>query len=218
MTAFRSIDPRSLERPALYNLMTSTVTPRPVAWVSSISAEGTRNIAAFSYFNAMSTMPPLLVISIGVLASGRVKDTLLNIQTVQEYVVHIASGSLMAQVEITGDEFAPEVDEFVEARLTPIPSEVVRPPRIAEAAVAMECALREIHPLPAGSKNTLVIGEVVRFHIREDLIDDNLIVDTLALDPISRLARKDFALLRRVVDGKPLMDAFRAEHSSTKQG
>ncbi len=218
MTATRSIDPKTLERPTLYNLITSTVTPRPVAWVSSISPEGERNIAAFSYFNAMSTMPPLLVISIGVLASGRVKDTLLNIQAVQEYVIHIASGSLMAQVEITGDEYPPEVDEFVEARLTPIPSEVVRPPRIAEAAIAMECVLREVHPLPAGSKNTLVIGEVVRFHVREDLIGDNLIIATLALDPISRLARKDFALLSRVVDGKAQMDAFRTEHSSPKQG
>ncbi len=218
MTQTRSIDPKSLERPALYNLITSTVTPRPVAWVSSISAEGVRNVAAFSYFNAMSTIPPLLVISIGVLGGGRIKDTLLNIQAVQEYVVHIASGSLMAQVEITGEEFAPEVDEFVEARLTPVPSEVVRPPRIAEAAVAMECQLREIHPLPAGSRNTLVIGEIVRFHVREDLIGDNFIVDTLALDPISRLARKDFALLDRVVDGRALMDTFRAEHPVPKQG
>jgi flavin reductase (DIM6/NTAB) family NADH-FMN oxidoreductase RutF len=183
--------------------------------VSSISADGVRNIAAFSYFNAMSTMPPLLVVSIGVLGGGRIKDTLLNIQAVPEYVVHIASGALMAQVEITGEEFPPEVDEFVEARLTVVPSDVVRPPRIAEAAVAMECLLREIHPLPAGSRNTLVIGEIVRFHVREDLIDDNLIVDTLALDPIARLARKDFALLVRVVDGKALADAFRVEHSPT---
>jgi flavin reductase (DIM6/NTAB) family NADH-FMN oxidoreductase RutF len=215
MTQMRSIDPQSLERPRLYNLITSTITPRPVAWVSSISAEGVRNIAAFSYFNAMSTMPPLLVISIGMLGGGRIKDTLLNIQAVREYVVHIASGSLMAQVETTGEEFPPEVDEFVEARLTAVPSEVVRPPRIAEAAVAMECLLREIHPLPAGSRNTLVIGEIVRFHIREDLLDDNLIVDTLALDPIARLARKDFGLLGRMVDGKALMDAYRAEHSPT---
>src|SRR5439155_26322328 len=117
MTETRSIDPKSLDRPRLYNLITSTVTPRPVAWVSSISAEGVRNIAAFSYFNAMSTMPPLLVISVGVLSGGRIKDTLLNIQAMQEYVVHIASGALMAQVEITGEEFPREVDEFVEAQL-----------------------------------------------------------------------------------------------------
>ena len=119
---------------------------------------------------------------------------------------------------ITGEEFPREVDEFVEARLTPIPSEIVRPPRIAEAAVAMECQVREIHPLPAGSRNTLVIGEIMRFHVREDLIGENLLVDTLALDPISRLARKDFAVLDRVVDGKALMDTFRAEHSSARQG
>jgi len=207
----RSIDPKTLERPNLYNLMTSAVAPRPVAWVSTINANGARNIAAFSYFNAMSTLPPLLVISVGILAGGRVKDTLLNVQAVPEFVVHIASGDLMAQVEVTGLEFPHEVDEFAEAGLTAVPSEIVRPPRIAEAPVAMECVLHEIHPLPAGSKNTLVIGEVVRFHIREDLLGDNYLVDTLALDPISRLARKDFALLGRIADGQALLDAFRAK-------
>ncbi len=212
MAQTRSIDPKSLDRRSLGNLILSSVVPRPVAWVSSISAEGVRNIAAFSYFNAVSTAPPLLAISVGVLATDRIKDTLLNIREVPEYVVHIASGSLMAQVEITGEEFAPEVDEFVEAALTPITSEIVRPPRIAEAAVAMECQLREIHPLPAGSRNNLIIGEVVRFHVREDLLGDNFLVDTLALDPVSRLARKDFALLARVVDGKALMDGFSRPH------
>lgn len=214
MSLMRGIDPKTLERPSLYNLMTSAVAPRPVAWVSTINAEGVRNIAAFSYFNAMSTMPPLLVVSVGVLAGGRVKDTLLNVQAVPEFVVHIASSDLMAQVEVTGLEFPHEVDEFAEARLTPVPSDRVRPPRIAEAPVAMECVLREIHPLPAGSKNTLVIGEVVRFHVREDLLGDNYVVDTLALDPISRLARKDFALLGRVEDGQALLDEFRARQTS----
>ncbi len=214
MSLMRSIDPKTLERPSLYNLMTSAVAPRPVAWVSTINAEGVRNIAAFSYFNAMSTMPPLLVVSVGILAGGRVKDTLLNVQAVPEFVVHIASSDLMAQVEVTGLEFPHDVDEFAEARLTPVPSDVVRPPRIAEAPVAMECVLREIHPLPAGSKNTLVIGEVVRFHVREDLLGDNYVVDTLALDPISRLARKDFALLGRVEDGQALLDEFRARQTS----
>ncbi|MCC7447318.1 MAG: flavin reductase family protein [Anaerolineae bacterium] len=209
----RSIDPKALDRPNLYNLMTSAVAPRPIAWVSTINTDGMRNIAAFSYFNAMSTMPPLLVISVGMLAGGRVKDTLLNVQAVPEFVVHIASGDLMAQVELTGLEFPHDVDEFAEAGLTPVPSEVVRPPRIAEAPVALECVLHEIHPLPAGSKNTLVIGEVVRFHVREDLLGDHHLVNTLALDPISRLARKDFALLGRVADGQTLLNKFRAKQA-----
>lgn len=207
----RSIDPSTLPRPQLYNLMTTTVTPRPVAWVSTQNAAGLRNIAAFSYFNGMSTMPPILVFSVGVYPDGRAKDTLLNLREVPEYVVHIASGHLMAQVELTGTEYASDVDEFEIARLTPVPSEVVRVPRIAEAAIALECQLHELHPLPAGSRNTLVIGQVVRFHVREDLIGNDYLLDVLRLDPISRLGREDFGLLGRIEDGQALADQFRRQ-------
>jgi flavin reductase (DIM6/NTAB) family NADH-FMN oxidoreductase RutF len=208
-----TIDPKTLPIPQLYNLMTTCVTPRPVAWVSTMNAAGVRNVAAFSYFNAMSTNPPILVFSVGVRRDGQVKDTLINLREVPEYVVHIGTGSQMGQVEITGMDFAPDVDEFAQARLTPVPSEVVRVPRIAEAVIAMECQLHELHALPAGSRNTLVIGQVLRFHVREDLLSPEYLVDVLKLDPIARLGRKDFGLLGRIEDGQARADAFRSANA-----
>jgi flavin reductase (DIM6/NTAB) family NADH-FMN oxidoreductase RutF len=207
--AFVSIDLDTLEPRQRGSLLLSAVTPRPVAWVSTVNSKGARNVAAFSYFNAVSTNPPLLAFSVGVYRDGRAKDTLNNLRAVPECVVHIGSGALIAQVEVTGTEYAPEVDEFAEARLTAAPSEVVRPPRIADAPVAIECAVRALHSLPDGSLNTLVVVRALRFHVRQDLIDGDYLIDVLRLDPISRLARKDYGVLGGVIDGQAEMDAFR---------
>ncbi|MCE7948811.1 MAG: flavin reductase family protein [Chloroflexi bacterium CFX4] len=207
---FRSFDPNTLEPRQMAMLFQSLIVPRPVAWVSTLSAEDVPNLAAFSYFNAGSTLPPLVMFSIGVHRDGRTKDTLNNLREVPEFVLHIANSALIAQVEITGTEFAPEVNEFAEARLTPLPSELVRPARIAEAPAALECQVLELHPMPVG-KSTLVIGQVLRLHVRADLPTDSLWVDTLALDPISRLARKDYGKLGSMADGQTLAEKFQRE-------
>jgi flavin reductase (DIM6/NTAB) family NADH-FMN oxidoreductase RutF len=205
---FRTIDPSALEPLKLTLLFQSLIVPRPVAWVSTVSAAGVPNVAAFSYFNAGSTNPPLVMFSVGVHRDGRTKDTLNNLREVPEFVLHIANTPLIAQVEITGTEFAPEVNEFIEARLTPVPADLVRPARIAEAPAAMECRLLELHPMPIG-KSTLVIGQVLRFHVRADLLTESLWIDSLKLDPISRLARKDYGKLGSLSDGQRLAEAFR---------
>jgi flavin reductase (DIM6/NTAB) family NADH-FMN oxidoreductase RutF len=205
---FRVIDPGALEPSKLTLLFQSLIVPRPVAWVSTVSAAGVPNVAAFSYFNAGSTNPPLVMFSVGVHRDGRAKDTLNNLREVPEFVLHIANTPLIAQVEITGTEFPPEVDEFIEARLTPVLADLVRPARIAEAPAAMECNLLELHPMPIG-RNTLVIGQVLRFHVRADLLTESFWVDTLKLDPISRLARKDYGRLGSLSDGQSLAEAFR---------
>ncbi|HRE48536.1 MAG TPA: flavin reductase family protein [Aggregatilineales bacterium] len=211
-----TFDPQTLQPNVVYNLITTTITPRPVAWVSTLSAEGIRNLAAFSYFNAMSSLPPMVVFSVGVYRDGRVKDTLNNLRAVSECVIHIGDESLIPQIELSGLEFPSEIDEFNETRLTALPSEVVRPPRIAEAKIALECAVREIHPMPAPSRNTLVICEVLRFHIHPDVLPNPAegYVDVLKVNPVARAGKKEFVLLNRLVDGLPLMEAFRHE---TKQ-
>ncbi|PJF36595.1 MAG: flavin reductase family protein [Candidatus Thermofonsia Clade 1 bacterium] len=205
---FRTFDPNALEQRQLTLLFQSLVVPRPVAWVSTLSAAGLPNLAAFSYFNAASTNPPLVMFSVGVHRDGRTKDTLNNLREVPEFVLHIANTPLIAQVEITGTEFAPEVNEFEEARLTAVPATLVRPARVAEAPAAMECRVLELHPMPIG-KNTLVIGQVLCFHVRADLLSESLWIDTLKLDPISRLARKDYGKLGAMSDGQSLAEAFR---------
>lgn len=205
---FRAFDPNALEPHQLVLLFQSLIVPRPVAWVSTLSADGVPNLAAFSYFNAGSTNPPLVMFSVGVHRDGRTKDTLSNLRQVPQFVLHIANTPLIAQVEITGTEYAPEVDEFAEARLTPLPADLVRPARVAEAPAAMECNVLELHPMPIG-KSTLVIGQVLRFHVRADLLSESLWIDSLALDPISRLARKDYGKLGGMSDGQALAEAFR---------
>jgi flavin reductase (DIM6/NTAB) family NADH-FMN oxidoreductase RutF len=207
---FRSFDPNTLEPRQLAMLFQSLIVPRPVAWVSTLSAAGVPNLAAFSYFNAGSTLPPLVMFSVGVYRDGRTKDTLNNLREVPEFVLHIANSALIAQVEITGTDFAPEVNEFAQARLTPLSAELVRPSRVAEAPAALECQVLELHPMPVG-KSTLVIGQVLRFHVRADLPTDSLWIDTLALDPISRLARKDYGKLGSTADGQTLAEKFQRE-------
>jgi flavin reductase (DIM6/NTAB) family NADH-FMN oxidoreductase RutF len=202
------IDPTTLEPGPLYNLIISSIVPRPVAWVSTLSQEGVRNIAAFAYFNGISSRPPMLMFSVGVKRDGSPKDTIQNLRQIPECVVHIADASLMAQLETTGQDYPPEVDEFIEGRLTPVASHMVRPARISEAAIAMECQMRELHPVP-GSRNTLVICEIVYWHVREALIDSNMVINSLALNPVARLAKKDFGLLGSIEDGQKRMDDFR---------
>jgi flavin reductase (DIM6/NTAB) family NADH-FMN oxidoreductase RutF len=208
MTAMNTYDPKALDRGQLYNLITTSLTPRPVAWVSTINSAGQRNLAAFSYFNGISTMPPLLAFSVGVRRDGSQKDTLNNLRALPECVVHIADEAHLAQVEISGTEFPSEIDEFNEAHLESVASQMVKPPRVASAAIAFECKAHEIHPLPAGSKNTLVIAEILLFHVRADLINAQYGVDVLKLNPIARLGGKDFGLLGRVANGQTLMDEF----------
>lgn len=204
----RALDPRQL---AL--IFQGSVSPRPIAWASTISAAGMRNLAPFSYFNAINTNPPLIMFSVGVYRDGRSKDTLNNLREVPEVVVHIASADQIGVVEVTGTEYAPEVDEFAEGRLTAIPAETVRPFRVAEAPIAMECRVVELHPLPEGAKSTLVIARVERFHIRADLLTPDGGINTLGLAPLSRLSRKDYGILGRVEDGQHAADAFRRQYA-----
>lgn len=203
-----TFDLKTLEPRQLSLIFQSAIAPRPVAWVSTISAAGVRNVAAFSYFNAVSTNPPLIMFSISPYRDGRTKDTLANVREVPECVVHVAGGPQIGQVEVTGTEYPPEVDEFDVARLTPIPAQSVRPARILEAAVAMECAVLEVHPLPVGKSN-MVICQVKLIHVRSDLLDADGAINYLRLDPIMRLARKDYGLLGKVEDGQELAEAFR---------
>jgi len=184
---FREIDPASADPAEVYSLLVGCVVPRPIAFVSSLSADGVANLAPFSFFNAGGAHPPSLVFSPVTSGAGRNKDTLNNVRATREYVVHIAPWGLREKMNQSSADYAPDVDEFVEAGFTKVPSRKVKPWRVAECPVAMECELFQIVEHGSGPlRANYVIGEVVYFHIAESLFVNGRI-DYGALDAIGRL-------------------------------
>lgn len=181
----RQIDITALDTASAYKLLVSTVQPRPIAWVSTISADGALNLAPFSFFTVASRQPPTLLVSIGPRDGGGVKDTLANVHATGEFVVNVASFDHRSAVSTTGQTVAPEVDEFELAGVKPVTSDVVAPPRIAEARLAIECSLREEHRI---GTDTVIYGTALRVHAADGVLDDGLRVDNDVLDPLGRLA------------------------------
>jgi flavin reductase (DIM6/NTAB) family NADH-FMN oxidoreductase RutF len=179
---FASVAPRDC-----YKLLVSTITPRPIAWIVSRSAEGRLNAAPFSFFNVLSGDPPVVGIGIGSYEHGRPKDTRRNIAATREFVVNLVSDETAAAMNITAIEFEPDVNELAEAQLETIPSVRVAPPRIAASPVSMECALIQI--LELGPNQGLVLGRVLAMHVRDDLVIDpaKCYVDTPNLHLIGRM-------------------------------
>jgi flavin reductase (DIM6/NTAB) family NADH-FMN oxidoreductase RutF len=169
----RTINPSEHHYADIYKFMIGAIVPRPIAFVSSIDASGVRNLAPFSYFTACSSNPPVVCFCTSVRTGPRPhKDTLENIRATGEFVVNVVSEEIAEQMNKTSAEVPPEVDEFALSGLTPIASDLVKPPRVSESKVQMECKLRQIVPVseqPGGG--ILVLGEVLRFHILESLLD-----------------------------------------------
>jgi flavin reductase (DIM6/NTAB) family NADH-FMN oxidoreductase RutF len=182
------IDPQAAAVSDIYKLMVGVIVPRPIAFVSSISADGVLNLAPFSFFTGISANPPVVCFSPMVRGSdGSTKDTLRNIEAMKEFVVNVVSEDFAPQMNICSTEFSPEVDEFAASRLTPLASDLVKPPRVAESRVNMECRLLQIVTIsdkPLGG--SLVIGEVVRFHVADELVHD-FKIDPDLLRPVGRM-------------------------------
>lgn len=185
----RVIDPAEHAAGDIYKLMIGMIVPRPIAFVSTVDAAGVRNLAPFSYFTGCSTNPPVVCFCSAVRSGPQVqKDTLLNIEATGEFVVNIVSEEFAEQMNMTAAEAAPDVDEFVLSGLTPLPSDLVRPARVGESKVHMECRLREIVRVsqkPGGGN--LVLGDVLRFHVREDVLQATYKIDPEKLRAIGRM-------------------------------
>jgi flavin reductase (DIM6/NTAB) family NADH-FMN oxidoreductase RutF len=171
----------------VYKLLVSTVVPRPIAWVTTRDIDGTINAAPFSFFNAVSGNPPVLVIGIGGRAPGDVKDTGGNIRRTGQFVVNLVSYGLAERMNITAIDFGKEVNELREAGLTIAPSGRVQPPRIAEAPVSFECERLVI--VEVGVDRAVVLGRAIAVHIRDEFVldKDRCYVDTPKLDLIGRM-------------------------------
>jgi flavin reductase (DIM6/NTAB) family NADH-FMN oxidoreductase RutF len=181
------IDPSKLDPQSVYKLLIGSVVPRPIAWTSTVSTEGVRNLAPFSFFTVASRQPPMLCISVGPRVDSNIptKDTLDNIEETGEFVVNIVSLALSNTMYESSKNHPPEADEFEKAGLTPAPCEVVQAPKVKEAGVSMECILDRV--LALGSDH-LVIGRMVRFHVRDELYGETGRIDVAGLDPLGRLA------------------------------
>ncbi|HUC28601.1 MAG TPA: flavin reductase family protein [Candidatus Acidoferrum sp.] len=182
----------------MYNLLLSSVAPRPIAWVSTLSASGLPNLAPFSFFNCVSVDPPLLAFAPGLRpvrsaaseqhgAQHEAKDTLRNVRETKEFVVSVVTYQLLERMNLTSGEYDPTVNEFDLAKLTPQPSRLVRPARVGESPVSFECRLHRIldfSTAPNGS--SLVIGEIVAVYLDDGHLKDGRI-DRNSLDLIGRM-------------------------------
>ncbi|MEM1035577.1 MAG: flavin reductase family protein [Pseudomonadota bacterium] len=182
-----------LPRALAYKLLVSTVIPRPIAFVTSQSAEGILNAAPYSFFNAMGSAPPVVAIGFEPTTDAGVKDTSSNILETGEFVVNIVDEAMSVQMNQAAASLPPEVDEIALTELDTSDSLAVRPPRLSASPMAMECRLLDKTELAGGG--VIVIGEVLHFHLRDDAIaeTDPLRIDIDKIAPIARLNGPHYA-------------------------
>lgn len=200
-----SIDPEQLQVIESYKLMTGLIVPRPVALVSTVDANGVRNLAPYSFFAGVGANPPTVLFCPSLTLPPPSptpdrpddrKDSLRNVEQTGEFVINIVSEAIAHAANLSAATVPPSVDEFKLAGLTPIPSEVVRAPRVAESPAQLECKLTQIIFTGEGqAAGVLVLGRIVRFHIRPDLID-NFRINPERLDAVGRMAGNTWSTTR----------------------
>jgi flavin reductase (DIM6/NTAB) family NADH-FMN oxidoreductase RutF len=182
------IDVAQTDPLAVYRTLIGVVTPRPIAWVTSIDEQGRVNLAPFSFFNAFGSNPPVVVFSPGLRRDGTKKDTLRNVEVIPECVIHAATAEMAAAVNLSSSELPYGQSEVDLTGLSLTPSLRVRPPRLVEAQVSMECAVRQIVPLgSAPGAGNLVIAEVLVLHVADGVLDAAGRIDPRKLRTIGRL-------------------------------
>jgi len=182
-------DPKELPIPKLHQYLLGAIGPRPIAFASTIDAEGNNNLSPFSFFNVFSASPPILIFSPA--RNGRTnttKDTYNNVKQVAEVVINIVNYDILHQMSLSSSPYPPEVDEFVKAGFTPIPSETIRPMRVKESPVQFECKVNQVIELgDQGGAGNLVICEVTKIHISEDVLDENGMIDQKKINLVARM-------------------------------
>ena len=176
------IDPALQSAASNYKLLTNLVLPRPIAWISTRSESGVINLAPFSFFNAIGSEPPYVMVSVGLNDKGQAKDTAKNIASSGEFVVNMVTEELFDAMNISAADFPPDQSELEAAQLQTAPSVHIQTPRVAQAQVSFECKLFSAQQL---GKNTLFIGEVVMFHVADALMGERLRVNDFS--PLGRL-------------------------------
>jgi flavin reductase (DIM6/NTAB) family NADH-FMN oxidoreductase RutF len=178
------VDPDTLPTTDRQALLLGCVVPRPIAWTSTVSRDGTRNLAPFSFFTVVSNTPPMISLTVQRRPDGSAKDTLRNITETGQFVVNVVPESLAQPMVTSSGDYPGAIDEFVEAGVTTAASQVVTPPRVAEAPISLECVLASV--LWPGS-DALVIGRVMRFHLDDQVLSAGGRVRLDVLRPLGRL-------------------------------
>ncbi len=184
-----SIDPKEIAQPKLHQYLLGAIGPRPIAFASTIDAHGRPNLAPYSFFNVFSSNPPILIFSPA--RRGRdntTKHSLENALSVRECVINIVNYAMVEQMSLASTEYPKGVSEFEKSGLTPIASEVVRPFRVKEAPVQFECKINDVVALGTqGGAGNLVICEVVRIHVSEDILDEEGRISPVKIDQVARM-------------------------------
>ena len=196
-----TFDPSELEGVDRYKLLTGLVVPRPIGWIGTLGQDGRPNLAPFSFFTVVAGTPPTVLFSPG-RRTGTPKDTLANAVANGEFTVNVVDEPLAEAMNLTSGEYPPEIDEFDLAELEARPGDVVDAPLVLEAPASLECRVTHIVELADPPTNTVVFGEVVRIHVRSDLLDGTR-VDSIGLRAVGRMAGNAYT---RIVDGYFEMD------------
>ncbi len=187
------IDPTDLSTRDLYTWMVRLITPRPIAWVSTVSDDGVANLAPFSFFNGVGANPPTIMFAPANKRDGTPKDTLANIKQNGQFVVNLVTESVAETMNLTSTEVAPDVDEFEFAKVQRVESTCVAPPRVAASAAAFECELHQVIELgtgPAGAN--VVIGRILMMHVDDRLLDEQGSFDAVRLSTIGRMGGDEY--------------------------
>lgn len=183
------IDPKDISVPKMHGYLLGAVSPRPIAFASTVDKDGNVNLSPFSFFNCFGANPPILVFSPA--RRGRdntTKHTYENVLEVDEVVINIVNYAMVEQMSLSSTEYPKGVNEFEKAGFTPVASEKVKPPRVKEAPVSFECKVIEVKPLgDQGGAGNLVICEVLLAHINEDILDENGFIDPFKMDAVARM-------------------------------
>ncbi|WP_040280475.1 flavin reductase family protein [Psychroserpens damuponensis] len=183
-----SFNPKDISTGKLHGYLLSAVAPRPIAFASTMDADGNPNLSPFSFFNVFSANPPILIFS----PARRVRDnttkhTLENVEATKEVVINVVNYDIVQQMSLSSTEYAQGVNEFDKTGLTMLSSEIVKPHRVAESPIQLECKVNEIvHLGTEGGAGNLVICEVVKLHIADEVLDDNGVIDQNKLDLVAR--------------------------------
>ncbi len=184
-----TIDPKEIPVAQLFGHLTGAVGPRPIAFASTVDKDGRINLAPFSFFNVFGANPPILVYSPS--RSGRdntTKNTLDNVLDVPECTVNIVNYAMVQQMSLASTAYDKGINEFTKSGLTQVSSDLVKPPRVGESPVQFECKVLEVKPLgDQGGAGNLVICEILKMHISEEVLDENGAIDPLKMDQVSRL-------------------------------
>jgi flavin reductase (DIM6/NTAB) family NADH-FMN oxidoreductase RutF len=189
MATLTSFDPELLDTRTVHKLLSASIAPRPIAFASTVDANGNVNLSPFSFFNVFSSNPPILIFS----PARRVRDnttkhTLQNAAETKEVVINIVNHSIVEQMSASSKDYAKGVNEFIESGLTEVPSLKVKPPRVLESPVSFECVVDNIISLGEhGGAGQLVIAKVVHIHVKSEILDANNEIDSERLDLVARL-------------------------------